>query len=296
MIGLDTWGLDVVLWFQSWRTPLVETYVLIFHELGQFIPYMLLLPFFYWCMDRHFGARLAGWFLAGVYLNSALKAVFGLPRPYFDPANGVHNVVEDVGNGLPSGHAQIATTFWGLVASWARRRWVWLAVVPYLFLIGLSRVVAGVHYPQDVLAGWLFGSLWVWIYAGLDRPLTGWLARWPLWAQLALALAVGLVNVALLPTEDGATYGGALLGLGVGLVLVERWARFEAGGAWGRRVARYGVGLTGLLALYLGLRAVFAGLEPELAWRFLRYGLMGAWVTLGAPWAFIRLGLASEEV
>ena len=78
MLGLDTWGLDVVLWFQNWRTPPIESLVLFFHEMGQLLPYMLLLPIFFWCVDRRFGARLAAWFVAGVYLNSQLKVLFGL--------------------------------------------------------------------------------------------------------------------------------------------------------------------------------------------------------------------------
>lgn len=34
MLGIDTWGLDVVLWFQSWRTPLIEWLALFLHDMG----------------------------------------------------------------------------------------------------------------------------------------------------------------------------------------------------------------------------------------------------------------------
>lgn len=233
--------------------------------------------------------------MAGVYLNSQLKVLFGLPRPYFDPGNGVQNIVEDVGFGLPSGHAQNATVFWGLVSTWARRRWVWVIAALLAGLMGLSRVVAGVHFPQDVLAGWLFGALWVAIYLGVDRDLTDQLARWSVVAQATLSAAVGLAIIISLTSDEGATFGGAMAGLGVGLAAALRQVPFDAGGVWWRRVARYGVGVVGLLALYVGLRAAFDGLQPALVLRALRFALLGVWITLGAPWAFLRLGLAEPE-
>jgi membrane-associated phospholipid phosphatase len=295
MLGLDTWGLDVVLWFQSWRTPPIESLVLFFHEMGQLLPYMLLLPVFFWCVERRFGARLAAWFVAGVYLNSQLKALFGLPRPYFDPGNGVQNIVEDVGFGLPSGHAQNATVFWGLVSTWARRKWVWGIAAILAGLMGLSRVVAGVHFPQDVLAGWLLGAIWIAIYLGLDRNLPTWLADRSLGAQVVLAITVGFAIAISLASDEGASYGGAMLGLGVGLAAAWRWVPFDAGGVWWRRLARYGVGLVGLLILQFGLSTAFATLQPALVLRTIRFALMGTWITLGAPWAFLRLGLAEPE-
>jgi hypothetical protein len=157
-------------------------------------------------------------------------------------------------------------------------------------------VVAGVHFPQDVLAGWLFGAMWVAIYLGLDRNLTAWLARRSLGAQVALAAAVGLAITIALASDEGASYGGAMLGIGVGLVTAWRWVPFGAGGVWWRRVARYGVGVVGLLALQFGLSVAFATLQPALVLRTTRFALMGTWITLGAPWAFLRLGLAEPEI
>jgi undecaprenyl-diphosphatase len=57
-----------------------------------------------------------------------------------------------------------------------RRRVYWAASALVLaFLIGLSRVMLGVHWPSDVLAGWSFGALWVllmlWIAERTARPV-----------------------------------------------------------------------------------------------------------------------------
>jgi len=45
------------------------------------------------------------------------------------------------------------------------------------------------------------------------------------------------------------------------------------------------------------LRLVFPGKEDSLyaVMRFIRYGLAGAWIGLGAPWIFLRLGLAEAR-
>ena len=216
------------------------------------------------------------------------------PHP-INEINGVDNLVVETSPSLPSGHTQAAAVYWGLVATWARRRWVWVAVGAYAVLMGLSRLVLGVHYPQDILAALLVSAAWLAIYLLADRPLSAWLGGLPLGAQVALGAGLGLAMVALLPTEDGGTLGGMTLGFGVGLALGERWARFDAGGAGWQRVARYVLGAAVVLGLKSGLGAAFEGLRPELALRVLRYGLIGVWVAFGAPWLFLKMGLARPD-
>ncbi len=84
------------------------------------------------------------------------------------------------GYSFPSGHTLNSTVTYGLLAlvAWrarlavlARRAAVAIAVV-LPFLIGLSRIALGVHYPTDILGGWLAGIAFVALGATLIR-LTG---------------------------------------------------------------------------------------------------------------------------
>lgn len=86
-----------------------------------------------------------------------------------------------------------------------------------------------------------------------------------------------------------------MLGMGVGLALERRYVRFGTeGGIW-QRVARFLLGILVALGLRFGLKVVFEGAEPEGVFRVLRYAIIGLWVTLGAPWAFVKLRLAKVE-
>jgi undecaprenyl-diphosphatase len=101
--------------------------------------------------------------LGGVAINSVLKILFARPRPdLFAPAVKVFTA------SFPSGHAALsAITYMTLAALLARMtvnprlRYYFMGVaVALTFMIGVSRVYLGVHYPTDVLAGWCIGSAW----------------------------------------------------------------------------------------------------------------------------------------
>jgi hypothetical protein len=69
---------------------------------------------------------------------------------------------------------------------------------------------------------------------------------------------------------------------------------FNAAGANWQLILRYIVGIIGLLIFWAGLKAIFPSGDDLLAMflRYLRYGLVGFWVTGAAPWVFYRLKLA----
>jgi hypothetical protein len=70
---------------------------------------------------------------------------------------------------------------------------------------------------------------------------------------------------------------------------------FDARGPWASRILRFALGIAVLLALRVGLGAVFPR-EPEavgLFFRAVRYAVMGLWAVWLAPWVFVRLRLAA---
>jgi len=108
--------------------------------------------------------------LEGIFLNiclfaawssmNYLKDFFGRDRP-----PGEHLTFAE-GFSFPSGHAMLSIAFYGFIAylilfNWPDKRGKILAALLYvlIFLIGISRIYLNVHYASDVLVGYLFGGI-----------------------------------------------------------------------------------------------------------------------------------------
>ena len=182
---------------------------------------------------------------------------------------------------------------WGSIAAWSRKSWFWGLAVGLMLLIGFSRIYLGVHFPTDVLAGWAIGALSLGLYMSMRPSVQKWLAGLSLGQQMLLALGVPLVLLLIYPIKDAALTTGALAGSGVGIVLTYRYAPFSARGPWWQRILRFLTGGAIVILLYGGLKMVLPGEESalNLAFRFLRFGLIGLWSSLGAPWLFRLLRL-----
>lgn len=115
--------------------------------------------------------------IAGAYLLSAsLKHLFARPRPTLVPA------LADVSSAsFPSGHSLLSSavylTLGALLARTVARRREKLyflgSAMLLTWLVGVSRVFLGVHYPTDVMAGWAAGAAW----ASLCWLIAYWLQR-----------------------------------------------------------------------------------------------------------------------
>jgi membrane-associated phospholipid phosphatase len=213
------WSLDLIRAMQQIH-PALHLFFRGFTFLGQPQFYVLILPLLLWCVDVRLGARVAVFLLMSSQLNAVLKGVFQQPRPCdFDPSL---QMAWFEGYGLPSGHAQFVIIFWGAIAAWERRRWLWVLTVVLTVLVGFSRVYLGVHFPHDVLAGWAIGGVSLVLYLVLQPPLERWLGELDLRWQVLLAAGVPLALFAGSPGKSVATAMGSLAGAGVGFTLARR--------------------------------------------------------------------------
>jgi undecaprenyl-diphosphatase len=105
-----------------------------------------------------FVASAGGW-----VLNAALKAVFQRPRP-----DVVSHLREVMSLSFPSGHAMTSAavylTLGAMLMRISERRatkvYCMVTAAIVTVLVGSTRVYLGVHYPSDVVAGWLVGMSW----------------------------------------------------------------------------------------------------------------------------------------
>ena len=281
--------------------------------------FVLLLPTLYWCFDQMVGLRVGMALLLGTTFNTFFKFIFHNPRPYW-VSESVRAYSHESSFGIPSGHAQLAASVWGWLAVEAKKRWFTIVMLVLIFLIGISRLYLGVHFFSDVLVGWLLGGLLVWAFSVCAKPLGKWLNAQSFGMKIGLVFASTAVIVLLILSArwiagdwvmnpdwaaragevepfslDGAfTLGGTWLGMLGGFVwLTEKKGHFLAAeGGW-RRLVRFAVGLLGVLVLYFGLGQIFPRNADFASYglRFLRYALIGVWVSWLGPVVFEKLGV-----
>jgi membrane-associated phospholipid phosphatase len=301
--SLVPWGTEVIVWVQSFSNDWLDTIFKFFTSLGYEEFYLLLLPLVYWCVHKQIGVSLGYLSLLSAWVNDVVKYIFKIPRPA-DPRLRVP--LPETSPSFLSGHAQGAMVNWGYLAYRFRNRILWVVAVVLILAIGLSRIVLGVHFPQDVIGGWLLGLILLVVYAWAAPPVGRWLERQTATLQLVLAVAVPVLLIflhpadleGLYPAEGSVTPMAALAGFGVGLVMERAWVRFHAGGEWLQRGLRFLLGLIIVAILYAGPRLILPEemvYAVEVVLRFVRYALVGWAVAFLCPWLFVRLRLAERE-
>jgi len=257
----------------------------------------------YWAIDREIGIRLGYLSLLSAWINSVFKHLFAIPRPAAPQLDIPYPVTDP---SFPSGHAQGAVVNWAYLAYRFRNRIFRVISVIIILGIGLSRLVLGVHFPQDVLGGWIIGLGVLLVYIWLEEPVGRWIADQRTPVQVLLAVGVPLILIFLHPADPEGLYPvagsvtpmSALAGLGVGLIMERAWVRFRVEGEWWRRVLRFLLGLGIVAALYVGPRLILPEEMDhgvEVITRMARYALVGWAVSFLAPWLFVRLRLAGQE-
>jgi membrane-associated phospholipid phosphatase len=318
-------GITVNIFFQSLGAWL-KTPMELFSFLGNEYFFLFLLPALYWSVDAGIGLRVGFILLLSTSVNDAFKLALHGPRPYWYSSN-VIGYAQETSFGVPSGHSQNSAAIWGMMAATARKWWAWLIAILIVLFIGISRLYLGVHFPHDVLLGWLLGGLVLWATLYFWKPVSIWAKKLSLGKQILAAFLAGLTLIlfSLIPflglkvtnwqppqawaqfaTEavslSGAlTAGGTMFGLLAGLAWFNSQGGFSADGPAWKRIVRFLLGLVGVIVFYLGLDILFGLIAPDAEallpyiLRFVRYAIIGFWVSAGAPWLFVRLKLAEKS-
>ncbi len=170
MAAVSAWESGILLWIQQYlRTPITDPIVSLYTQLGNagalFIVLTLLLLLHPKTRRVGFAAAL-GLICSLIFTNLILKHLVGRVRPWVDFPALVPLVFEGDPNSFPSGHTSAAFAFaTAALRAGLPKRWMKVTAIVLAVTMALSRLYVGVHYPTDVLVGFLVGDL-----AGL----TGW--------------------------------------------------------------------------------------------------------------------------
>lgn len=279
------WQYHFILWVQSFHTPWMDHVATILSYLGTESAYLFILPILFLAINRKLGLRVAYVFLTSMFVNSWLKVAFHVARPIGIPGIRSGYIKSATGLSMPSGHAQGTMTFFVALSRWLQRKLVlWLGVF-LVFAIGLSRIYLGLHWPTDILVGWVLGLL---------LGLFGWtIGRWWTYRQVPFSLAMvfsvlfPLLLAVINRSETSLEYATFLFAIGAGSLLEKQFVHSEMNSDWWKRVCVVVISVGGMVAIQWGLQSHLID-EP---WKLVRDLLIGGWTTIGAPWVFLKIGL-----
>lgn len=280
------------------------------HWIGGEIGYTIILPILFWSVNDRLGRRLCLLVMFSALLNGILKLWWARPRPYqVDPSRIVPAHLES-SYGIPSSHAQSGTVLGLFFASESYKKWVKGIIYAAITLMGISRMIFGVHFLQDVLAGWVLGGLVFGLFVLTEDPIVRWFRSIPAWSLFTLSLLPGILALgteALVPalypaTKSFLATGGALSGILIGIALERLNGSYRSDGDTWKRIVRAPVGMVLIFGIQMGLSTVFYSIvnvdRPSFSLsvfytlRYLAVGFCGYWLI---PEIFIRLRLAGSR-
>lgn len=179
--------------------------------------FFVLIPVIWIGFSYQWGLRVFYWFTFNNILNSYAKYLVQWPRPSTElPEIAMQHPSSF---GFPSGGAQTCFFLGALLIYYYRTRAAWITGSLYILIISFSRLYLGVHYPIDVLGGWLIGALLLALFIFLTDPLERFLKQQGLFFGLILNIAIPILMM--LFFTNPAVYSiyyimGSVMGVGIG--------------------------------------------------------------------------------
>ena len=161
----DTYVADYITSFRNPSLTLFFKYITDVGDIYGYVIVMTLITFvlLYFFKNWRYSIQLLSVLILAVSSNVVLKQIIQRERPMADHLVTVKTL------SYPSGHAMTAMAFYGFliyllfaikIKNWYRYGLV-LVCLFMIFSIGISRIYLGVHFPSDVLGGFIAGLIWV---------------------------------------------------------------------------------------------------------------------------------------
>lgn len=261
-MGNFDWEVDFITAVQSTAGPVMTRFMEFVSMLGEETMLVLVVGLLYWCLDKRLGRKLALGMIFSLLGGEIIKGLVMRRRPYFDhpeitclrAPSGKGDVMDITiqGYSFPSMHASNSIAMFGTLAWGAKRKWLKTAFLIIPLLIGFSRPFLGVHYPTDVLAGWLLGGIVLFLALRITAMTENYLL-------IGTAVAVlAFPGWFLCHNEGFGVIYGLSTGMLMGFAFEERLVRFSNT----RNILRCILRLAGGMAVFFGASLALKGIFP----------------------------------
>ena len=279
------WEVNLIEWLQKAAGSVVQTIAKAMTFIGGETVTLLILIIVLFCYKKEAGKRCGFTMVAASMWYPMIKNIVMRVRPYMAHPDRIEalSVVEadadpmDIlqqGYSFPSGHSATAVSMYGSIAREIRKKWMWWLAVIVPVLIGLSRFTVGVHYPTDVLAGWLVGLAAVAFSALLEKKVRTERVRY------LILLAVTVPGIFWCTSRDYFTALGLLIGMVTAFPYEKKYVGFQDT----RNIPAMILRVLGAFAVYALLNTVLK-LPFDKEW--LNNGTTGANLVRSARYAII---------
>ncbi|MDF1546865.1 MAG: phosphatase PAP2 family protein [Bacteroidales bacterium] len=278
---------SILRFFQSIQSPFLDTLFTYVTMLGEQYFIIIIVAWVYWNYSKKEGFILTFLFLISTLVNSLMKVLFHTQRPFqkLDNFQG-KRIFTAEGHSFPSGHTQGASTlFLSLAIIFKNRSYFYWAIFLSLS-VAISRLYLGVHWPIDVIGGFVLACIIVFSLYGYMSKIYEKPATFYRFIVIVLTFFyfILLIIIALnafyivepIEIKNFLRLVGVATGAVSGFIFEEKKFPFSVDAHRLKKYLRFIIGMAGTLGLLVGLKYLL----PENNFMvIIRYFLVGAWIS-----------------